>query len=104
MKKINAIKLNEKDNVAVALETIKTGELASIKNMQEFSVTKTIPYGHKIALVQIPKDHKIIKYGECMGIATKDIDVGDHVHVSNVRGLTEKEKASQKGEIYFENI
>jgi ribosomal protein L2 len=101
---INGIQLDKKDNVAVALETLKTGEQLIIKDMEKIKVNKTIPYGHKIALARIPKDHEIIKYGECMGIATKDIAIGDHVHVSNVRGLTEKDKDSEKGEIRFENI
>lgn len=92
--KINALKLDEKDNVAVALETLKSGELLVVKDEEKkIIVSKTIPYGHKVALTLIPQDKEIIKYGECMGIATTDIAIGDHVHVSNVRGLTERDKS-----------
>ncbi|GGJ99063.1 D-galactarate dehydratase [Lentibacillus kapialis] len=103
--KVNALKLDEEDNVAVALETLKAGELLSIKNeITKISATKTIPYGHKIALNPIPKGNRVIKYGECMGLATEDIAIGDHVHVSNVRGLTEEDKSFQKECIDVENI
>ncbi len=98
--KVNAIKLDEKDNVAVALETLKVGEPLSIKGgIKEINVLKKIPYGHKVAIAPIPKAGKVIKYGECMGIATMDIAIGDHVHVLNVRGLTEEDKSFQK-EVY----
>ncbi|GGB53097.1 D-galactarate dehydratase [Lentibacillus populi] len=105
IQQVNALKLDEKDNVAVALETLKAGELLSLQDeTKKINVSKTIPYGHKVALAPIPKGKKVIKYGECMGIATKDIAVGDHVHVSNVRGLTEEDKSSKKEGINFENI
>ncbi|MDC3423414.1 UxaA family hydrolase [Aquibacillus sp. 3ASR75-11] len=104
-KKINALKLDEKDNVVVALEMLKAGELVSVRNeTKKINVTKTIHYGHKVAIAPIPIGKKVIKYGECMGIATKDIATGDHVHVSNVRGLTEEDKIFQKEVINVENI
>ncbi len=100
-RKFNALKLNEKDTVAVALENIKAGELLIIKdNNDETLAVDFIPYGHKIATSTMPLESKVIKYGECMGIATEDIAIGCHVHVSNVRGLTEDDKVetlSQKG-------
>ena len=34
----------------------------------------------------------MIKYGERMGIATADIEPGEHVHVHNVRGLKPEER------------
>jgi hypothetical protein len=58
-----------------------------------------IPYGHKIATDFIPKDSKIIKYGECMGISTEEINPGYHVHVFNVRGLKEEERLSALKEV-----
>lgn len=106
--KFNVLKLNEKDTVAVALENIKADELLVMKdNNEETKAIDFIPYGHKIATSKMPIGSKVIKYGECMGIATEDIAIGCHVHVSNVRGLTEADKAetlSQKGELNFENI
>ncbi|MCY8234454.1 UxaA family hydrolase [Priestia endophytica] len=93
IQKFNAIKLNEADNVAVALTNIKQGEYLSIKGKDDkLQVMENIPYGHKIATVFIRKEEKVIKYGECMGITTEAIYEGYHVHTSNVRGLKEEER------------
>jgi altronate dehydratase small subunit len=99
-KKINALKLNENDNVAVALTSINEGEWLCIQGDQgEVQAMQKIPYGHKIATTFIPKNAKIIKYGECMGISTEDIQPGFHVHVFNVRGLKEEERLSAQKEV-----
>jgi altronate dehydratase small subunit len=98
--KLNALKLNENDNVAVALRGIKEGEWLSIQgDIGKIQVLQKIPYGHKIATTFVPKDGKIIKYGECMGISTEDIQPGYHVHVFNVRGLKEEERISTVKEV-----
>ena len=72
------VKLNENDNVATALREINTGE--TTQNLE--SINK-IPKGHKIALRKIKKGEKIIKYDQLIGIASKDIIAGEHVHVEN---------------------
>lgn len=89
----NAIKLHPSDNVVVALNSLEVGEhilIDEIGLVQE--VKDKIPYGHKVCIQEIKKGEKILKYGECMGIATNDIKVGHHVHVHNVRGLKESER------------
>lgn len=84
----NALRLNEADNVAVVLQDIKVDEAIRIADVVEPVIAlKAIPYGHKIAIRAIAKNERIIKYGECMGIATDDIALGDHAHVHNIRGL-----------------
>ena len=99
-RKFNALKLNENDNVAVALRGIKEGEWLSIQGDEgKVQVMQNIPYGHKIATAFIPKDAKILKYGECMGISTEEIQPGYHVHVFNVRGLKEEERLSTHKEV-----
>lgn len=61
------IKIHENDNVAVNIET-----------------------GHKKALCHINKGEKVIKYGFPIGIATEDINEGDHVHSHNLKtGLSD---------------
>jgi altronate dehydratase small subunit len=47
-------------------------------------VTEKIPFGHKFALRLIKKGEKITKYGETIGLATKEIQTGQHVHVHNL--------------------
>ncbi len=89
----NAIKLHPSDNVVVALDTLEVGEKVFIEDIGLVQQVKNkIPYGHKVCIEEIKKDEKILKYGECMGIATEDIKVGEHVHVHNVRGLKESER------------
>lgn len=95
VQKFDALLLNGLDNVAVALENLKSGEYISIQGKDEkLKVAQNIPYGHKLAIQNILKDERVLKYGECMGIATEDILVGNHVHVSNVRGLNQEDKAT----------
>ncbi|WP_153723007.1 UxaA family hydrolase [Sporosarcina cascadiensis] len=90
----NALKLNPDDNVAVALQRIGKSEAVLINNSEiELVALEEIPYGHKIALRTIIENDDITKYGECMGKATKEIPAGSHVHVHNVRGLNEMERA-----------
>jgi len=86
--KIDAVVINEKDNVAVALRDIKPSEkiIVSIKDKTlELIVKDFIKRGHKIALYDIKKGDYIIKYGEIIGVATEDIKQGQHVHCHNVK-------------------
>src|SRR5699024_12611700 len=99
----NALMLDEKDNVAVVLQTLRAGDLLSIQDeVKKVEVIKSIPHGHNAALSPIPKDHRSYKYGECMGIATQDIEEGDHVHESKVRGVTDEDKRHQQEQITIE--
>ena len=70
--------LNDNDNVATALREIKIGE--TTQNLESIN---NIPKGHKIALSKINKGEKIIKYDQLIGIASKEILAGEHVHVDN---------------------
>jgi len=77
--------LNGTDNIAVSLIDLASGELI---NQDDLSITvrSKIPRGHKIATKNISKDAGIIKYGERMGHATSNIEIGEHVHTHNVLG------------------
>ena len=44
-----------------------------------------IPAGHKIALRPIAAGEAVIKYGDPIGMATRDIAPGEHVHSHNLR-------------------
>lgn len=50
----------------------------------EIVLLNTIPFGHKIALREIAKGEDVVKYGEVIGRATQDIDIGEYVHIHNV--------------------
>jgi altronate dehydratase small subunit len=83
------IVVDEKDNVATALRTIEEGESLRIDAggaVIDITVLEPIAFGHKIALADLQKGSHIVKYGEVMGLATKDIAKGEHTHVHNVEG------------------
>lgn len=66
------IKVNEKDNVAIAVDKISAGT----EIMNGIFTTEEIPQGHKIALCDITKDSPIIRYGVELGYAINDIKKG----------------------------
>ncbi|GGD40515.1 UxaA family hydrolase [Aureimonas glaciei] len=74
-----AIRLNLKDNVAVARSAISAGETAG-----DVFVTTDVPAGHKLALGPIASGSDIVKYGQVIGFATCDIAPGEHVHLQNM--------------------
>ncbi len=78
------IKINEKDNVAVALEVLPAGAEVNVGE-ETVKVSEDIPQGHKIALCDIRENEQVIKYGYPIGSAKAEIKKGSHVHVHNVR-------------------
>jgi len=79
--------MHKDDNVAVCLRALNPGETISFQyadaNMQ-LKTMDPIPLGHKVALKDIQLGKSIIKYGEIIGKATKEITKGQHVHTHNV--------------------
>ncbi len=89
MNKFKAIVMKAKDNVATVTEDIEAGSDIAIQANGEtvrLQVTNRIPFGHKVAIRDISKDERIIKYGEVIGMATTDIMAGQHTHVHNLVG------------------
>jgi altronate hydrolase len=78
-----ALQLAAQDNVAVAIRMIPAGTEVEV-DRQSFTIPSRIPAGHKISLRRIAEGTAIVKYGQTIGFATKDISAGDHVHVQNV--------------------
>jgi len=75
------VKLGNKDNVVVALKDIKKGE----KINDGVIARDDIPAGHKLAVTNIPEGKNVIKYDHLIGIATRDIKIGEWVHVHNLK-------------------
>jgi len=89
---IKAIIINPRDNVAIATKKISSGQKVRIEisgKVKEIIAKQDIPQGHKIALTRISKGEAIIKYGEVIGYAKRDILEGEHVHIHNVVGRDE---------------
>ena len=79
--------LHPKDNVAVALDDLRKGELVEVEvggSRATLRVLEYVPFGHKLALREIRNGDPVIMYGEVIGVATRDIPAGAHVHVHNV--------------------
>ncbi len=86
----NAIRIDNDDNVAVLVDNVEVGMKVLVKtgNTSMTIISKDIiRKGHKIALMDIKKGENIIKYGESIGIATRDIQTGQHVHIHNVESI-----------------
>ena len=73
------IKINNLDNVAVALEELHAGE-----TYEGVQLKQDIAKGHKFALRDISVGENVIKYGNPIGRATANIPYGCHVHEHNV--------------------
>lgn len=88
--KIDAIMIQEEDNVATALRDLQPQKMAVIgvgETMKEVLIQEPIPFGHKFAITDIKKGDNILKYGEIMGRATHHIPSGTHTHIQNIESL-----------------
>ncbi|PYI55149.1 UxaA family hydrolase [Paenibacillus flagellatus] len=86
----DALVMDAADHVATAIRDIAAGE--TIQYVVQGSRTaltalEPIPFGHKIAVTDIPEGEKVRKYGEVIGRATTAIARGRHVHVHNLEGI-----------------
>lgn len=86
-----AIKINDKDNVAVCVKSIKKGEVIDFGVNNRIVAVMDIEAGHKIAIKSIRKGSYVIKYGEVIGVAVKNIPKGAHVHLHNTISTRFKE-------------
>ena len=78
------IKINENDNVIVAIKELKKGEKTSVDAI-EVEALEDIPAGHKMAIKDIKKDADVVKYGFRIGTAKEDIKAGQWIHTHNVK-------------------
>lgn len=90
VRKINAIVLNEKDNVATAITAIGPGSEARCEGAGMsfvIPINETIPFGFKLAIFEIPKGTNIVKYGQIIGRSTASVKRGQMVHIHNTESL-----------------
>ncbi len=80
----DVIKINQEDNVAVALRPIGKGETLEIGDISVTTVEE-IPQGHKVALKAVKAGEEVVKYGFRIGFAKEDISKGQWVHVHNLK-------------------
>lgn len=91
----NFIKINENDNVVVALQNIPAGTVLEVSmscgqqdtqdSLRLITARQEIPAGHKMAICSIPEGSEVIKYGYRIGNAKEDIRAGEWIHTHNVK-------------------
>ena len=94
----NAMIIDAKDNVAVAIEPIAKGDAAVyVCEGKEVSLPalEDITIYHKLATRDIAKGEPVVKYGEHIGLAARDIKAGEHVHCHNLE--EHRENLDSKG-------
>ncbi|WP_274362552.1 UxaA family hydrolase [Paenibacillus thermotolerans] len=98
----DALTVDPKDHVATALRELKAGQTVTYRLSEEVKsivLADDIPFGHKLAITDIPQGEQIRKYGEVIGRATASIKAGQHVHVHNVEGIRGRgDQAAQGGQ------
>lgn len=96
---IHAVKIHGLDNVATVMnECSASREISwSVADGSGGTVvaSEDIPRYHKVALCRIPTGGTVVKYGEKIGIATKNIEPGDWVHVHNIKSPGEAEGGAE---------
>lgn len=75
----SVVKMDEKDNVAIALHDLKKGE-----KIQEITLQDNIPQAHKIALCDLKKGDSVIRYGVVLGYAKDDIKAGSWINENSL--------------------
>ena len=89
MAEAEALMISDKDNVATSLANAESGATVQVrlgKEVKSIKALEKIPFGFKIAVTDITRGDKIVKYGESIGIASVDIKQGQLVHVHNIEG------------------
>jgi len=81
----NAVLVNPKDNIAVAIKEIKAGETVTGIGDREVRANEDIMRNHKVAIAKVEENEPVYKYGEKIGFASKPIKAGDWVHSHNLK-------------------
>jgi 2-dehydro-3-deoxy-D-arabinonate dehydratase len=87
------------DNVAVALGQLAPGYTGRVGD-QDVVVRDPIPFGHKVAVRPIAPGERVMKYGAPIGVASRAIETGEHVHTHNVesaRGRGDLKRVADDG-------
>ena len=79
-----AIRLSGSDNVAIAKANLQANTKLVVDETLTVTLQNFIPGGHKIAMVPVPVDEPVRRYGQIIGFATQAIEPGQHVHSHNL--------------------
>lgn len=99
--KINALLMDETDNVVTCVEEISRGETVVYKKGQEFCTVEAqedIPFCHKVALTDLREGDEVIKYGESLGKIVSPIPAGHWVNDQNLKSVPRDYDAELAGD------
>ena len=91
-----AVRVHPEDNVATAIINLEKGTKIADGSILVTLKSEIFP-GHKFALTDILRGSPVIKYGQTIGNAMKDINVGDWVHEHNVEGRRGRGDLNKQG-------
>ncbi|WP_020397134.1 UxaA family hydrolase [Thiolinea disciformis] len=78
------IQLHPSDNVVITIQALAMGSSVSLHDTL-IPIEKNLAIGYKLANRNIQQGDKILKYGVSIGSATRDIRLGEVVHVHNMQ-------------------
>ena len=78
--KTKTIRLGNKDNLVVALQSFAVGEKCTAEDV---TACHKIPAGHKMATTLIETGDPILKFNQIIGFASGPIQPGEHIHTHN---------------------
>ncbi|WP_024736984.1 UxaA family hydrolase [Enterocloster asparagiformis] len=85
--KINALIMEETDNVVTCVMEIKKGDAVVYRKGDTYCTVEAledIPYCHKIALIPFDEGDEVVKYGEMIGRTNRAIGKGCLVNHENI--------------------
>ena len=94
---VKCLVLAPNDNVGILLDSPgRIGEIAqTFGSLKSNLILKNVIFqGHKMAIKNIKVNTPVIKFGQIIGLSTKNIVSGEHVHIHNIR-FSDKIKFSQ---------
>ena len=83
----NALKVNPRDNVVIAIKQIVCGEDIVVDGVKLLAAVEDVAASHKIALSDIKAGGVVLRYGEPIVQARDDIQKGRWVHVHNTQPI-----------------
>ena len=75
------IRIHAQDNVVIARQQLLGGTVLAQEGV---TVSGLVPPGHKVATTAIAKGQPVRRYDQIIGMATRDIAAGEHVHTHNL--------------------
>jgi hypothetical protein len=89
--------IHKNDSVVTLLDSGKAGDeitLIGEKTFLQLDLQEKIKEGHKAACKNIKQGEQVIKYGFPIGVATRDIRVGEWVHTHNIASNYDQQDSS----------